>query len=503
MAIPTFDPSYKIEWDELEIISNVGSGAFAEVYEALRAGERVAVKKMLAQSLDEKNLAEFENEVVLMSTFHSSYIVGLFGACFKPPNMCMVLEFMPNGSLNHLLYDVTQEISWDRRWAFAQDAALGMCYLHTRNPPILHRDLKSGNLLIAEDGRIKITDFGLSRVKLKDGPKEEFQGGTDRWTAPEIFDNEPYTEAADVFSYGAILYEIACRKLPFSDTPAEDVRKLWKRGDRPPIDEDVPSDFEKLIRMCWDQSQYKRPSFKEVVSFLKRRAPAERTVVRISDDRERLRSENEQLLLKKEQLEKKRDEADRVAEREKKRATQLEELNEELERKLSDERNKKLQLDRENADLQRSMRKEGERAKELEESAREAKKRLKEAGRKPTGAREELEKARELADKRVAEENEKFSRFKAQLDRFTEKAEEDERARTEIERKIVAFRSQIEDEKKKREELEREKTDLEKKIKAEVRRAETEKKKCAELEATIEEERRRAAARRRAAGTGV
>src|SRR3546814_19234226 len=96
-----------------------------------------------------------------MASFHSGYCVTLYGACFKKPNMCMVMEFLPGGSLNHLLYDITVDIPWERRWGYARDAALGLNYLHSRNPVILHRDLKSGNLLLTADGRVKITDFGL------------------------------------------------------------------------------------------------------------------------------------------------------------------------------------------------------------------------------------------------------------------------------------------------------------------------------------------------------
>jgi len=261
----------EVQWDELEIISQVGVGAFAEVFEALRHGERVAVKKLISQD-NVKAIKELEYEVNLMASFHSGYIVTLYGACFKKPNMCMVMEYLPGGSLNHLLYDITIDIPWERRWGYARDTALGLNYLHSRKPAIVHRDLKSGNLLLSVDGRVKITDFGLS--KLKDATmegEESFQGGTDRWTAPEIGDGEKYTEAADVFSYGVILYEIAARKLPFQDVPAENVRALWKKGDRPPIPDDTPPEFEKLIKMCWDQRPRSRPTFPDIIQYLRKK----------------------------------------------------------------------------------------------------------------------------------------------------------------------------------------------------------------------------------------
>eukprot|EP01101_Sappina_pedata_P006753 TRINITY_DN3448_c0_g1_i1.p1 TRINITY_DN3448_c0_g1~~TRINITY_DN3448_c0_g1_i1.p1 ORF type:complete len:539 (-),score=298.37 TRINITY_DN3448_c0_g1_i1:75-1691(-) len=499
-------PSLIIEWEELEIIAQVGFGAFAEVSEGLRAGERVAVKKMIAQSLDDKTKKEFEDEVLLMSSLHSSYIVGIYGACFRPPNMCMVLEYLPGGSLNHALYDSGREISWEKRWTYAVDAAIGMNYLHTRNPPVLHRDLKSGNLLIADDGKVKITDFGLSRFKQPGTPvKDDFQGGTDRWTAPEVCDGDPYTEAADVFSYGVILFEIAERVLPFQDTSPEDVRKLWQRGQRPTITDDTPPDFEKLIRMCWDQNPFSRPTFKEVVAYLKRKGKistmsTERAQGRMSDEKEKLERENDILVQLKENLEKKREEADRFAEKEKQRCTTLEETNEETERRYTEEKNKRLQVERENNDLTRQIRKENERVKQLEDEKKAVEKKLKSHIKKAESeGRDEQQRLVEEAERRVREEERvKMSKIRLQLDEAESKLDEEIRKRTEVEKKLLPLNRDLEDEKKRRINAETDRDALEKKLKIEKRKAETERKKREDLEAEIEEENQRRIAARKA-----
>jgi serine/threonine protein kinase len=500
------DPSYLIEWSDLEIISQVGAGAFAEVHEALRAGERVAVKKMLTQTLDEKNLKEFQDEVVLMASFHSSFIVGLYGACFKPPNLCMAMEFLPGGNLNNLLYDKSQEISWEKRWRFACDAAVGMNYLHSRNPPVLHRDLKSGNLLLSEDGKVKITDFGLSReLTSKGGIQEEtFQGGTDRWTAPEICNGEAYTEASDVFSFGIILYEIAARVLPFPDSLPEEVRKLWQASKRPTIPDDVPPDFERLIKMCWEQSPYSRPSFKEIVSYLRRKGKINlvstgRTQERLSDEKEKLERENYVLAQLKDNLEKKRDEADRIAEREKKRAAELEEKFDELERRFNEEKLKRTQLDKETADLSRLLKKEEQRFKDLEDAKKSTEKNLKKNLKKTVDeTSSENQRLLEESEKKLADEKARYIRLKSQVEDLEAQGQGEEQRRMELDRKIQLLQKEIEEEKKKREESERLRDAAEKKVKTEKRKAETEKKRREELEAEIEEEeKRRAAARRR------
>eukprot|EP01103_Thecamoeba_quadrilineata_P014659 TRINITY_DN4413_c0_g1_i2.p1 TRINITY_DN4413_c0_g1~~TRINITY_DN4413_c0_g1_i2.p1 ORF type:complete len:503 (-),score=130.78 TRINITY_DN4413_c0_g1_i2:53-1345(-) len=126
-----------IPWETLDVGKQIGTGAFAEVFEAFRAGERVAVKRFLAQSDEARR--EMEAEVSVMTMLHSGFVVPLYGACFTPPNMCIVMEFLPRGSLFYLLSDSTVELPWERRWSMALDAALGLNYLHSKQPPLLHK----------------------------------------------------------------------------------------------------------------------------------------------------------------------------------------------------------------------------------------------------------------------------------------------------------------------------------------------------------------------------
>ncbi len=135
-----------------------------------------------------------------------------------------------------------------------------MHYLHSCNPPVLHRDLKSLNLLLDESSRVKLADFGWTK-----GLDNYMTGkiGTYQWMAPEVIASQKYSEKADVFSYGIILWEIASREPPFKHLSGLQVSLEVLNNDlRPPIPKKTPEPFAKLMRKCWDREPSKRPSFK-------------------------------------------------------------------------------------------------------------------------------------------------------------------------------------------------------------------------------------------------
>jgi len=148
----------------------------------------------------------------------------------------------------------------------AFSVARSMDYLHSCN--LIHRDLKSLNLLVNQHFEIKICDFGLSRVIDRNQPMTA-NIGTVCWVAPEIFSNKKlYTEKADVYSYGVILWELLVRKMPFEDEEAFTIPLLVAKGKRPKMPKEVPKGWDKLIKNCWHQKPAKRPSFSEIMTIL-------------------------------------------------------------------------------------------------------------------------------------------------------------------------------------------------------------------------------------------
>jgi len=151
------------------------------------------------------------------------------------------------------------------RLKWAKDIALGMNYLHKEN--IIHRDLKSNNLLVDSNGNVKITDFGFARVK--NTTKTMTKCGTVNWIAPEIALGRNYTEKSDVYSYAITLYEILTRRVPFQNLPTNDILERVMEGKRPDIDK-TPIKYVKLVQECWKQNFDHRPSFEEVLNELEK-----------------------------------------------------------------------------------------------------------------------------------------------------------------------------------------------------------------------------------------
>jgi len=148
------------------------------------------------------------------------------------------------------------------------DAAKGCVYLHDCTPVIVHRDLKSHNLLVDENWKVKVCDFGLSTI-VEQASRTMTACGTPCWTAPEVLRNQRYTEKADVYSFGVVLWECATREDPFVGMPPfQVIFAVGREGLRPPLPRICPPEFAKLITDCWDEKPNIRPSMKDVLSRL-------------------------------------------------------------------------------------------------------------------------------------------------------------------------------------------------------------------------------------------
>jgi serine/threonine protein kinase len=183
----------------------------------------------------------------------------------KRPNLCIVTEFVKQGSLADMLANGSIKLTFNQKLRMLRSAALGINYLHSLHPVIVHRDLKPSNLLVDENGNVKVADFGFARIKEDNATMTRC--GTPCWTAPEVIRGEKYSETADVYSFGVIMWQVLTRKQPFAGRNFMGVSLDVLDGRRPQVPAECPSGFKKVMKKCWHGEASKRPSMESVVAF--------------------------------------------------------------------------------------------------------------------------------------------------------------------------------------------------------------------------------------------
>ncbi|CAN1134919.1 Serine/threonine-protein kinase CTR1 [Linum perenne] len=263
---------FDIPWSDLELKERIGAGSFGTVLRADWHGSDVAVKILMEQDFHAERFNEFLREVAIMKRLRHPNIVLFMGAVTKPPNLSIVTEYLSRGSLYRLLHKSGAREALDerRRWNMAYDVAKGMNYLHKRNPPIVHRDLKSPNLLVDKKYTVKVCDFGLSRFKANTFLSSKSAAGTPEWMAPEVLRDEPSNEKSDVYSFGVILWELATLQQPWGNlNPAQVVAAVGFKCKRLEIPRDVNPLIANMIEACWANEPWKRPSFANIMESLR------------------------------------------------------------------------------------------------------------------------------------------------------------------------------------------------------------------------------------------
>ena len=163
----------------------------------------------------------------------------------------------------HLL-NSNMELTFGSMLRIAIGTAQGMVYLHENK--VVHRDLKTLNLLVAEDKSIKVCDFGISRAEAN---TMTTGAGSIQYMAPEVFMSGHYTEKADVYSFAMVLWELMTREVPYVDMPTPFmVMSEVRNGKRLSLPSFVPPGFKSLIEACWHQDPHVRPSFPEILNVL-------------------------------------------------------------------------------------------------------------------------------------------------------------------------------------------------------------------------------------------
>ncbi|EDW99992.2 uncharacterized protein Dyak_GE22767, partial [Drosophila yakuba] len=247
---------WQIPFESITELEWLGSGAQGAVFSGRLKNETVAVKKVKElKETDIKHLRKLDHE----------NIIKFKGVCTQSPVFCIIMEFCPYGPLQNILKE-EQVMLPSRLVSWSKQIALGMQYLHSHK--IIHRDLKSPNILISTNEVVKISDFGTSREWNEISTKMSF-AGTVAWMAPEVIRNEPCSEKVDIWSYGVVLWEMLTCEIPYKDVDSSAI--IWGVGNNSLkllVPSTCPEGFKLLVKLCWKSKPRNRPSFRQILSHL-------------------------------------------------------------------------------------------------------------------------------------------------------------------------------------------------------------------------------------------
>ncbi|GFP86374.1 probable leucine-rich repeat receptor-like serine/threonine-protein kinase at5g15730 [Phtheirospermum japonicum] len=238
----------------------IGQGAYGSVYKAqMSTGEIVAVKVLATDS--KQGEKEFQTEVMLLGRLHHRNLVNLVGYCAEKHQHILIYVYMSRGSLaSHLYNEKLEPLNWELRIQIALDVARGLEYLHDGAvPPVVHRDIKSSNILLDQSMRARVADFGLSREEMVNKQASNIRG-TFGYLDPEYISTRSFTKKSDVYSYGAAMNT--------------EGKVGWEEIGDPRLegkfDVEELNEVAALAHKCVNRLPRRRPSMRDIVQVLAR-----------------------------------------------------------------------------------------------------------------------------------------------------------------------------------------------------------------------------------------
>ncbi|KAF5948763.1 hypothetical protein HYC85_014720 [Camellia sinensis] len=258
----------------------IGQGAFGPVYKAqMSTGETVAVKVLATDS--KQGEKEFQTEVMLLGRLHHRNLVNLVGYCAEKGQHMLIYVYMSKGSLASHLYNENYEpLSWGLRVQIALEVVRGLEYLHDGAvPPVIHRDIKSSNILLDQSMRARVADFGLSREEMVNKHASNIRG-TFGYLDPEYISTRAFTKKSDVYSFGVLLFELIAGRNPqqglMEYVELAAMNTEGKVGWEEIVDSRLDGKFDvqelndvaALAYKCVNRAPRKRPSMRDIVQVL-------------------------------------------------------------------------------------------------------------------------------------------------------------------------------------------------------------------------------------------
>ena len=268
---------------DLEFKEKIGEGAYGDVYRGYLWGQEIAIKQIRLdggkEEAEEETVREFRREMKIMKHLRHPNVVEFLGACMSEHSLCLLTEYMPNGSLEDHLTRLRREgkrMRESRVVSLTLDVVKGLNWLHHKG--IIHRDLKSANILLDAAGKGKLADFGLSHVRRRrDESMNGYHGvaGTPSYIAPEVLMGREYGVKADVYSLGVLINEMLATVAPYDDTPLAQLglpafEAAVMSGGRPKLAECHNSALTQLVMDCWQTDADGRPTVESIMKTLER-----------------------------------------------------------------------------------------------------------------------------------------------------------------------------------------------------------------------------------------
>ncbi|KAI9238944.1 MAG: kinase-like domain-containing protein [Podila humilis] len=251
---------------QLLIGSSLGSGAYGTVFRAQWGSQLVAAKSFFLSQSDFAQAA-IQNEIQVLQKLRHRHIIQFYRTQEQDGQIYILMDLAENGNLSGVIEGGELANDWSTKKRIAHEIARGLEYIHHEG--VLHRDLKSANVLLSQHMEVKLADFGLAKVKSMSSSKSggSFKG-TMRWAAPELFFSTPmYSAKSDVYALGMVMWEMAagCTQ-PFQDHYNNALLAFHvKNGLREELPKDTPSDYCRWVEQCWEKEPDKRPKASEVI----------------------------------------------------------------------------------------------------------------------------------------------------------------------------------------------------------------------------------------------
>lgn len=228
----------QIDYSDIDVREKIGGGGIGVIHLGYYKNKSVAIKTLFNPRVTEDVKKEYMDELLVMSKVNHSNIVAFLGASMIAPNYFFVMELCDK-SVFEILHVNKEYMSEHEAIRCVTDVGYAMEYLHSLRPVIIHRDLKSHNILRDFNGVYKICDFGLVMVK-------NTAAGTPAYMPPELLLNKPFNKSVDVYSFGVFMNECLTGEIPYSQLDINEVRRRIINNEKPPL----PSSGGRLSRSC-------------------------------------------------------------------------------------------------------------------------------------------------------------------------------------------------------------------------------------------------------------